>query len=121
MRQSATRTKDNGMSGRESIRYAVFAVLPDAKRAAGAIVDVRTVYYKVRPLVQARGVTELDYKYFSQHLVPAYERTIRPLPGLYYKPRGELHHPHDDDVIKLGTREVEDYSPPPWQFDKVLY
>ena len=106
------------------IREAVFAVLPEAKRRAGATVAARTLFYKVRPLVQARlsdpGL-KLDYKYFSQNLLPRYEGAFGPLPGLYYEASGELHHPHDDEVTKLGTREVEEYDPPPWQFDKVLY
>ena len=52
---------------------------------------------------------------------PSTSATIAPLAGLYYEARGELHHPHDDTVTPLGTREVEDYKLPPWQFDKVLY
>ena len=106
---------------RWSIKEAVFEVLPDAKTAAGDVVAARTLFYKVRPLIQQFTDAELDYAYFSQTLLPEYERTIAPLHGLYYEPRGELHHPHDDAVIPLGTREVEDYTPPSWQFDKVLY
>ena len=75
----------------------------------------------MRPLIQQYTDKELDYAYFSQTLLPEYERTVAPLPGLYYEARGALHHPHDDQVIPLGTREVEAYTPPPWQFDKVLY
>jgi len=63
----------------------------------------------------------LGYAYFSQELLPEYERTVAPLPGLYYEARGALHHPHDDQIIRLGTREVAAYIPPSWQFDKVLY
>ena len=91
-----------------TIKDAVFEVLPEAKAAAGHIVAARTLYYKVRPLIQQYTDKELDYDYFSQTLLPEYERTIAPLPGLYYEARGELHHPHDDQVIPLGTREVED-------------
>ena len=54
---------------------------------------------------------ELGYAYFSQTLLPEYERTVAPLPGLYYEARGALHHPHDGQVIRLGTREVEAYIP----------
>ena len=104
-----------------SLKNAVFEVLEEAKAAAGAIVAARTLFYKVRPLVQQFTDAELGYAYFSQTLLPEYERTVAPLPGLYYEPRGELRHPHDDTVIPLGTREVEAYTPPRWQFDKVLY
>ena len=64
---------------------------------------------------------ELNYSYFSQTLLPEYERTVAALPGLYYEPRGALHHPHDGVVIRLGTREVNAYVPPSFQFDKLLY
>ena len=42
--------------------------------APGLIVAVRTLYYKVRPLVQKLTDKKLDYKYFSQTLVPEFER-----------------------------------------------
>jgi hypothetical protein len=123
--RAARRARDEAnrwaRENRWSIKEAVFEVLPEAKAAAGDVVAARTLFYKVRPLIQQFTDAELDYAYFSQTLLPEYERTVAPLPGLYYEPRGELHHPHDDDVIPLGTREVEDYNPPPWQFDKVLY
>ena len=106
-----------------TIKAAVFAVLPEAKLLAGVIVACRTLYYKVRPLLQKRyGILDVDYKYFSTKLLPAYQReAAQPLEGVYYKARGELHHPHDDDIVQLSTREVEAYIPPNWQFDKVLY
>jgi len=106
---------------RWTIKEAVFAVLPQAKAAAGHHVAARTLYYKVRPLIQQFTDKELGYAYFSQELLPEYERTVAPLPGLYYEARGALHHPHDDQIIRLGTREVAAYIPPSWQFDKVLY
>ena len=90
-----------------TIKDAVFEVLPEAKAAAGLIVAIRTLYYKVRPLVQKYTDKQLDYDYFSQTLLPEYQREHGPLEGLYYEARGELHHPHDDTVTQLGTREVE--------------
>ena len=106
---------------RVTLKDAVFAVIPEAKRRAGAVVSARTLYYKVRPLVQQHTDRELPFNYFSQVLLPEYERTVGTIPGLYYEPRGELHHPHDDTVTALGTREVENYRVPEWQFDKILY
>ena len=90
-----------------TIKDAVFEVLLEAKAAAGHIVATRTLYYKVRPLVQEYTDKELNYEYFSQTLLPEYERDHAPLQGLYYEARGELHHPHDGTVTPLGTREVE--------------
>ena len=104
-----------------TLKEAVFEVMPEAKEAAGHTVAVRTLYYKVRPLVQEYTDKELDYDYFSQTLLPEYQREHGPLQGLYYEARGEMHHPHDDTVTPLGTREVEAYELPPWQFDKILY
>ena len=103
-----------------SVKAAVFAVLPAAKAAAGAVCAARTLYYKVRPLIQKYTSKELKYDYFSQTLLPEYERTEGPLPGLYYEARGHLVHPHDGKVIRLGTREVEAYTLPSWQFSKIL-
>jgi hypothetical protein len=109
---------------RYTIKDAVFEVLPEAKEAAGRVCAARTLWYKVRPLVQKLLGRELDdqtYQYFSQTLLPEYERTVGPIEGLYYKDRGKLYEPHSGRIILLGTREVEDYIPPDWEYDKVLY
>jgi hypothetical protein len=100
---------------------AVFTVMKEAKDSAGAVCSARTLYYKVRPLIQKYTDKPLQYGYFSQTLLPEYERTVGPLRGLYYDARGYLHHPHDGKKIPLGTREVESYQLPRWEFDKVLY
>ena len=49
-----------------TLKDAVFEVLPEAKRRAGDTVAVRTLFYKVRPLIQQFTDDELDYAYFSQ-------------------------------------------------------
>ena len=73
------------------IREAVFAVLPEAKRRAGATIAARTLFYKVRPLVQARlsdpGL-KLDYKYSARTCCPDTRGPSDPLPGLYYEGAG---------------------------------
>ena len=76
-----------------TLKEAVFEVMEEAKEAAGLIVAARTLYYKVRPLIQQFTDEELNYPYFSQTLLPEYERTVAPLPGLYYEARGDLYHP----------------------------
>ena len=125
--QGRTREQRDASSARRqrqnewTVKDAVFEVLLEAKEAAGHIVAARTLFYKVRPLVQEYTDKELNYHYFSQTLLPEYQREYGPLEGLYYEARGELHHPHDGTVTPLGTREVEDYELPPWQFDKILY
>ena len=116
--------KPAGMNAKTSwsIKEAVFEVLLEAKAAAGHIVAARTLYYKVRPLIQQYTDAELDYRYFSQTLLPEYERTIAPLRRPVLRGRAaNCTTPMTASVIRLGTREVEAYTPPPWQFDKVLY
>ena len=107
-----------------TIRDAVFAVMPEAKQAAGDIVSGRTLYYKVRPCLQklAGADTELDYGYYATKLLPAYQAQDDDgvLDGLYYDKRGELVLPHDDKVIPLGTRQVNAFEIPEYHFDKIL-
>ncbi len=46
-------TAVNPATGRPwTLKDAVFAVLPEAKTAAGLVVAARTLYYKVRPRLQ---------------------------------------------------------------------
>jgi len=53
--------------------------------------------------------------------MPAYEREVRKLPGVYYEARGTLHEPHTGNKVELGTREVEGYTFPTWVYDKILF
>ena len=55
-----------------TVKDAVYEVLREAKAAAGLIVAIRTLFYKVRPLVQKYTDKTLNYDYFSQTLVPEY-------------------------------------------------
>jgi hypothetical protein len=75
----------------------------------------------VRKLIQALTDKPLDFNYFSQDLLIEYQRTVRPLPQLYYDPRGVLYEPHTGQAMPLGTREVRDYTFPSWLYDKILY
>ena len=52
-----------------TFKEGVFAVLPDAKEAAGLVVAARTLFYKVRPRLQKLIGTDavLKYQYFRQH------------------------------------------------------
>ena len=77
MRQAARRQRKNEWT----VKDAVFEVLQEAKAAAGLIVAVRTLFYKVRPLVQKYTDKELDYNYFSQTLLPEYQREHRAAGG----------------------------------------
>jgi hypothetical protein len=116
----------SGGPWKRSLRKFVFDVLPEAYAEAtgnGALpASARTLFYKVRPLLQRQTDRELKYSYFTQNLLPAYQREVESLPLAYYDPRGELHEPHDRRrVIQLGTREVAEYRLPKWTFNKILY
>ena len=108
-----------------TLKSAVAEVMPDAQQAAGAIVDARTRYYKVRPRLQKLiGIEEqLDYHYFSAHLLPEYQRSDVDgvLTGLYRDARGKLVLPHSSEIIQLGTREVDAFEIPQFEFDKLLF
>jgi DNA topoisomerase VI subunit B len=110
-----------------TLKEAVFLVMQDAIAAqvggTNLSFSARSLFYKVRPRIQQHTTRELIDSYFTQTLLPEYQATHGPISGLYYEPRGDLHHPHDPDghqSIPLGTREVSTYTPPDWTYDKVL-
>ena len=98
-------------SQRWTMQDAVFQVMVEGWNHAsgnGAYsVSSRFLYYAVRKLIQRYTDKALDYGYFSQDLLPAYQRQHGKLTGLYYDPRGVLYEPHTGKAIPLGTREVE--------------
>lgn len=108
-----------------TLKEAVFAVLPEAIAKASGDgkypVSARTLYYQVRPLIQAHTTRELDYNYFAQTLLTEYQQRHGPIEVLYYEPRGELHEPHTGRSFPVGTRQVEAYALPPFVYDKILY
>jgi 5S rRNA maturation endonuclease (ribonuclease M5) len=117
------------------LKYLVFQVLPEAlDKATGGgqyPVSARSLFYQVRPLLQAYTTRELDYSYFSQTLLTEYRDLGRTLLGLYYDPRGLLYEPHEPPLaqavpytgrtVPLGTQAVEGYDVPAWLYDKILY
>jgi len=64
---------------------------------------------------------ELSFSYFSPPLTTEYQELYGTLEGLYYDPRGLAIEPHTGREIPLGTREVADYTPPDYLYNKVLY
>jgi hypothetical protein len=108
----------------------VFRVLPEAidltrggpAGAPGTLpFSTRSLYYKVRPLLQRYTSKDLDYGHFAQTLVPEYQRLFGQISGLYYEPRGCLYEPHGGQSVPLGTLEVASYKPEKWLYDKILY
>jgi hypothetical protein len=119
----AARRNYGGADGRSDTKKArVEAGLDEAvKQASGDgqfEFSIRQLFYVVRPMV-AEG-KELLYGNFSK-VVGDYETEHGPLPGMFRDSRGTLYHPHRQQEIPLGTREVEGYERPAWTFNKILY
>lgn len=108
-----------------TLRDAVFEVMEEAVRHASdndaLEFSAKDLHYAIRPFVQKYTGRDLTHRYFSQTLLPEYQKIHGPIPGLYYDPRGVLYEPHSGREVPLGTREVEDYEFPAWQYNKILY
>src|SRR5207248_3334358 len=108
-----------------TLKEIVFHVLPEAIAKASGIekypIQVRTLFYQIRSLIQAYTDKELDQNYFGQKLLIEYQQWNGPIEGLYYEPRGFLYEPHTGRAIPLGTQQVESYDFPAWTYDKILY
>ncbi len=83
--------------------------------------SLRQLYYVLRPLVQEHTGKELKYANFNT-IITDYEFACgEDLAGVYRDERGTLLHPHTQAEIKLGTRTVERYHRPIFNFNKILY
>ncbi|MCU7836220.1 MAG: hypothetical protein KZQ83_13340 [gamma proteobacterium symbiont of Taylorina sp.] len=83
--------------------------------------NVRSLYYKVRKLIQDYTSKKLDYTYFSQNLLIRYWQNYGRNKLIYNDPRGVLYEPHSNIEVQLGTNEVEQYNFPEFQYNKILY
>ena len=81
----------------------------------------RTLFYQVQRLIQELTDKELDGNYFGQNILPRYRREVKPLPKVYYDPRGFIYEPHTQKQTPIGTREADSYEFPHWCYDKILY
>lgn len=110
---------------RWTVKEAVFHVLPEAIRKGTGSgkypISARNLYYQVRPLIREIVDSDLRYNYFSQELLISYQEENGAIEKLYYDPRGILYEPHSGRMVSLGTREVERYEFPKWEFNKLLY
>jgi len=121
-----TQAKSESETGETTLKEAVFAVLPEAADYTSGggefIYSSRTLFYQVRDRIQRFTDKELNYSpYFTPALLTEYQEIYGPLPGLYYDPRGVAVEPFTGQEIPLGTREVADYTPPDYLYNKVLY
>jgi hypothetical protein len=120
-RDARLKASENKFSQKEC----VFHVLPDAIQAATdnerLPANVRALYYKVRDAIQAYMPKELDYNYFSQTILIEYWQEFGRNPLIYNDPRGVLYAPHGEDVLQLGTLEVDQFIFPEHEYNKVLF
>jgi len=125
LRQEQTAVRANDMSLRDAVFKVVPAAAAHTRGGAKLPVGVRRLFYAVRDMISDHTSKRLDsesaYNYFSQTLVPDYQREHGVIEGLYYDPRGRLHEPHMGNRVDLGTREVEAYDFPDYVFDKILF
>ena len=80
----------------------------------------RQILYRVRKLVQEQIGETLSTANFNK-IMTQYENENGEIDGMYREPRGSLSHPHSGNVIPLGTRTVENYERPPWEFNNILF
>ncbi|HAS43479.1 MAG TPA: hypothetical protein DCS93_23570 [Microscillaceae bacterium] len=83
--------------------------------------SLRQLYYVLRPFVMDATQRELKYQNFNTIITDYEFETGRDLPGVYRDERGTLLHPHTHEEIKLGTKNVERYHRPVFNFNKILY
>jgi len=132
--RSRERTRPAPSDQEMSLKDATALVLEEAWRHTtgnGQLpVGARRLFYAVRRRIaehtSKRFNPESGYDYFSQSLLPAYQRARveaggEPLAGVYYDPRGKIHEPHTGKSMDLGTRDVDSYDFPPYTFSKFLY
>lgn len=108
-----------------SLKDAVFAVMKEAVNMASDngenLFTPRSLYYKVRRLIQEYTSKELSFKYFTPDLVTQYEDRFGTLKGLIYERRGHFRQPRSDYYMELDTENVSDYLIPDYEYDKILY
>lgn len=83
--------------------------------------SLRQLYYALRPFVIEHTGKELKYANFNNIITDYEHDTGRDLEGIYRDERGVLLHPHTHYEVRLGTRTVEKYSRPLFNFNKILY
>jgi len=107
-----------------SLKDAVFTVLPQAiLQASDGNLEFqdRQLYYQVRPLIAQYTNKELTFSYFSPPLLTEYEEQHGEIPGLLFDGRGHFQEPHQAIEFELGTKEVNNYQIPDYEYDKILF
>ena len=63
---------------------------------------------------------ELKASYFSPPLLSDYERDVEEIPGVIYDGGATSTQPHRDIDFEISTEEVNEYSIPDYEYDKIL-
>jgi len=107
----------HGRSRETTVREAAWRVIPDAYRKAsggGSLpANARQVMYAARPaILEITGRETLDDNYFTQQLLPDYQREHSEETSewdVVYDDRGHLLEPHTKFRIGIGTLAVRKY------------
>jgi hypothetical protein len=124
----------------KSIVYEVMPQAIEAERAPSGRLDVRGLYYAVRRLylkhperprlreanLAARkkdAENPLEFHYFKNRLTVHYQEDVAEIEGLDRKAMSDIYQSHTiaDDWQKIATPFVEDFEPPDYYYDKVLF
>lgn len=100
----------------DSIKEIAYRVMANAYQKASGNgkypATARQVMYAARPAILAASDRPLDDVYFTQQLLPNYQREHPQQTATWdvvYDARGHLHEPHTDTEIALGTLDVRRY------------
>ena len=108
-----------------SLKEAVFTVLPQAIAKASTDgkyeFQDRQLYYVVREFIKQYTNKELTFSYFSPPLLTEYEEEHGEIAGLLFDGRGHFQEPHQANEFELGTKEVNNYQIPDYEYDKILF
>jgi hypothetical protein len=109
---------------KNTLKEAVFEVMEQAvaQTSGDGRTDfpARNLFYSVRKLIQSHTNERLHQKYFER-VLKDWQDDHGPVEGMYRDPRGYFIEPRTGKIVLLGTREVEGYVLPEWEFDKLFY
>jgi DNA topoisomerase VI subunit B len=115
-RKAMNRHEAFARAAKVSVKEAAWQVMRDAYlKASGSVgmATARQVFYQARgPIQEITGKTGLDSQYFSQTLLPEYQREHPKETAdwdVLYDARGDFYEPHTGKSVPLGTLEVRGY------------
>jgi len=111
---------------KSDLKEVVFKTIPEAvyKVSSGNQLPFpnRNLFYVLRDLTKEYNTKKDLRSAYCSGLVKKYQKENGVvIEGLYYEARGEFSEPHTEIIIPLGTREVNNYEPPEYLFNKILY